>query len=181
MRDGYGLHANNGILFNHSGPRRGIEFVTQKVASAAAKYSYWCTSQKNGALAPALFIGNMNAKRDIGDARDYVRGMWLMLQQDKPDDYVLATGQAYSVREMIEICFHAIGCEITWQGGGMNEGGFDEEGNQIVVVDSSFYRPTEVDCLIGNAGKARQVLGWKPEIGFKEMLEEMVENAIHNL
>jgi len=180
-RDGYGLHASNGILFNHESPRRGIEFVTQKVATAAAKYGAWLgKSPANRLNSPTLKVGNMDAKRDWGDARDYVKGMWLMLQQDQPDDYVLATGKTHSVREMIEICYRYVGVDLRWVGEGASEIGCDEDDNVVVQINPEFYRPTEVDCLIGNAGKAKKVLGWEPEWTFEDMMIAMVDNAQHN-
>jgi len=177
------FHCGVGNTHVHNSPRRGIEFVTQKVATAVA--DYWRYLQECPLVeanpVPALKIGNMDAQRDWGDARDYVRGMWLMLQQPKPDDYVLATGEAHTVREMIEICFGAAGIVVQWRGEGKDEKGYDtQRGTLIVEVDPRFYRPTDVSCLIGNASKARKILGWKPEISFEEMMIMMVDNAKNN-
>jgi len=181
-RDGYGLHMSNGILFNHESPRRGIEFVTQKVASAAAGYWVWLNRSTHvRGKAPMLRVGNIDAKRDWGDARDYVVGMWLMLQQSEPGDYVLATGEAHTVREMIEACFKEVGTEIDWDGEGQDEVAFDRYGNLVISINPEFYRPTDVDCLIGNAKKARKILGWRPEISFEEMMIAMVDNARNNI
>lgn len=186
IRDGYNLFACNAICFNHESPRRGIEFVTQKVATAAAAYKQYidmsphAKANKLNVAVPALFIGNMDAKRDWGDARDYCRGMYLMLQQNKSDDYILATGKTHSVREMIEICYREAGTKIFWEGRGKDEVGKDRDGTIIVRVNPDFYRPTEVNCLIGDASKAKRVLGWEPEISFEDMMIAMVDNASNN-
>jgi GDPmannose 4,6-dehydratase len=156
-RESYNLFACNGILFNHESPRRGLEFVTHKVTYAAARI-------KHG-LQRELLLGNMEARRDWGFAGDYVRGMWLMLQQDKPDDYVLATGETHSVRELCDVAFHRAG--LDWQ--------------DYVVTDSRHYRPAEVDLLIGDATKAHTALGWKPKVAFQELVEMMTDADLETL
>jgi GDPmannose 4,6-dehydratase len=156
-RESYGLYTCNGILFNHESPRRGLEFVTHKVTHAAARIKL--------GLQKELRLGNLDARRDWGYAGDYVRGMWMMLQQDKPDDYVLATGETHSVRELCDIAFKRAG--LNWQ--------------DHVVIDSRHYRPAEVDLLIGDASKARRVLGWSPNIGFQELTEMMVDYDLGTL
>ncbi|MEQ8327963.1 MAG: GDP-mannose 4,6-dehydratase [Parvibaculum sp.] len=166
-REAYGMHASNGILFNHESPIRGETFVTRKITRAAAAIHL--------GLQDTLFIGNLDAKRDWGHARDYVEGMWRILQQDKPDDYVLATGECYSVREFLEIAFRLVGIEIVWEGAGENERGRDRETGKIVVqVSAEYFRPTEVDLLLGDASKAMRELDWKPKTTFAELIEEMV-------
>lgn len=171
-REAYGIHASNGILFNHESPMRGENFVTRKVTRAVAEIG--C-----GRMLP-LFIGNLNARRDWGHARDYVDGMWRMLQQEQPDDYVLATGTSHSVRELIETAFGCIGRSIQWQGHGTEEIGVDAgTGDVLVKVDPEYFRPTEVDVLVGDASKARAVLGWEPKIGFEDLIREMVESDLH--
>jgi len=173
-REGYGIHASNGILFNHEGPRRGETFVTRKISRAAA--AIHLGSQN------CLYIGNLDSRRDWGHARDYVEGMWLMLQQDKPDDYVLATGENHSVREFIELAFAEIGVTIEWKGSGANEIGLcHKTGQTFVRVDPMYFRPTEVNILLGDATKARQKLGWKPQIGFEDLVREMVANDLRLL
>jgi GDPmannose 4,6-dehydratase len=169
-RQAYGLHASNGILFNHESPRRGDTFVTRKITKAVAEI--------HSGFRDVVRLGNLDALRDWGHAKDYVEAMWLALQQDDPDDYVIATGEAHSVREFVEEAFSLIGIDILWPGKGENEIGFDHGGNARVVVDPSFYRPTEVDVLRGNATKARQKLGWTPRIGFEALVREMVEHDI---
>ncbi len=167
-REAYGLHASNGILFNHEGKLRGENFVTRKITKAAAQWAL-------GARAP-LALGNLNAQRDWGDARDYVRGMWLMLQQPEPDDYVLATGISRSVREFAETAFAIAGVRLVWTGEGPAEMGLDNGTGAVVVkVDPKFFRPTDASTLRGNADKAKRVLGWRPEISFERMVQEMVE------
>jgi GDPmannose 4,6-dehydratase len=150
-RESYGLHASSGILFNHESPRRGLEFVTRKVAFSAAAIKL--------GMQKSVSLGNLDAQRDWGFAADYVRAMWLMLQQDEPGDYVVATGETHSVRELCEIAFDHVG--LSWE--------------EHVVVDQQFFRPAEVDLLIGNPAKAREKLGWKPEVGFEELIRMMVE------
>ncbi len=170
-RQAYGLHASNGILFNHESPLRGEEFVTRKIARAAAAIA--------AGIQDRLFIGNLNAKRDWGHAGDYVEGMWLMLQQDAPDDYVLATGRSHSVREFIEAAFACAGMRLEWRGAGLDERGHDAaSGRMLVEVDAQFFRPNEVHELRGDAGKAREVLGWQPRVSFRELAAEMVQAEV---
>src|SRR5689334_24853483 len=154
-REAYGIHASNGILFNHEGPTRGETFVTRKITRAVAAIEH--------GLQERLYIGNLDAKRDWGHAADFAVGMWLMLQQAEPDDYVLATGESHSVREFIELAFAEVGRRIVWQGTGTDEIGFDaDSGKDLVRVDTRYFRPTEVDDLLGDASKAAGVLGWHP-------------------
>ena len=167
-REAYGIYACNGILFNHESPIRGETFVTRKITRALARL-------KTG-LSGILHIGNLDAKRDWGHAKDYVEMQWLMLQQDKPEDYVIATGEHYSVREFIEIAARKLGLSIRWEGAGVDEKGINEEtGKVMVAVDPRYFRPTEVQDLLGDAGKARKNLGWKPRITFEQLVAEMVE------
>jgi GDPmannose 4,6-dehydratase len=170
-REAYGIHASNGILFNHEGPTRGETFVTRKITRAVAAISKGRQEK--------LFLGNLDAKRDWGHARDYVEGMWLMLQQPAPDDYVLATGETHSVREFVEKAFAEAGQSITWKGSGEKETGSDAKtGKVLVEVDPRFFRPTEVDLLIGDASKARDRLGWAPKIKFDALVREMVRSDL---
>jgi GDPmannose 4,6-dehydratase len=166
-REAYGIHASNGILFNHEGPTRGETFVTRKITRAVAAIER--KKQKT------LYIGNLDAKRDWGHARDYVEGMWMILQQPQPDDYVLATGEAHSVREFVELAFAEIGRRIAWKGEGVSEEGLDAKtGELLVKVDPRYFRPTEVDLLLGDPRKAHQVLGWRHKTAFTELVKEMV-------
>lgn len=166
-REAYGMFMVNGILFNHESPVRGETFVTRKITRAAARISV--------GLQPDMFIGNLDAKRDWGHAKDYVEGMWRMLQQDTPDDFVLATGQTQSVRSFIEHAFNEVGIKIKWKGSGVNEVGFDEQtGKVLIKIDPEYFRPTEVDLLIGDTSKAEKELGWMPKYTLKEMIKEMV-------
>jgi GDPmannose 4,6-dehydratase len=168
-REAYGMHASNGILFNHESPLRGETFVTRKITRAVAAYAL------NGA-AP-LYLGNLDAKRDWGDARDYVEGMWLILQQPKPDDYVLATGECHSVREFVEAAFSCIGRRLEWQGKGLDERGADAgTGETLVRIDPRYFRPTEVDILLGDSSKAQARLGWRPRASFAALVRDMVES-----
>ena len=170
-REAYGIYACNGILFNHESPIRGETFVTRKIARAAARIKY--------KLQKALYLGNLDAKRDWGHARDYVEIMWVMLQQKYADDYVIATGEAHSVREFVELAFKKVGIEIVWEGEGIDEVGYDKKtGDSLVFIDPKYFRPSEVDILIGDATKAREKLGWKPKIMFHELVDEMVEHEI---
>jgi GDPmannose 4,6-dehydratase len=166
-REAYGMHASNGILFNHESPIRGETFVTRKITRAVAAIEV--------GLQTKLFLGNLNAMRDWGHARDYAEGMWLIVQQEQPDDYVLATGEAHSVREFVEKAFAYIGRTILWEGKGVEEKGIDRNSGKVLVeVDPRYFRPTEVDCLIGDAGKAHNTLGWHHRVTFDELVREMV-------
>ena len=168
-REAYNMHASNGILFNHEGPTRGETFVTRKITRAVAAI------QHN--LQKKLFLGNLDAKRDWGHARDYVEGMWRMLQQDEPDDYVLATGESHTVREFTEFAFSAVGRNIEWRGSGINEIGVDKDTDETLVeIDQRYYRPTEVDILCGDPSKARERLNWQHRTGFEELVSEMVQS-----
>jgi GDPmannose 4,6-dehydratase len=167
-REAYGMHASNGILFNHESPRRGETFVTRKISRAIAAISMGRQDQ--------LYLGNLEAKRDWGHARDYVLGMWMMLQQDEPDDYVLATGETYSVRDFVEAAFAQVGSTLVWEGNGVDEIGRDRETGKILVsVDPRYFRPTEVDLLLGDPTKARVKLGWQHQISFEQLVKEMVQ------
>ncbi|HRU92717.1 MAG TPA: GDP-mannose 4,6-dehydratase [Candidatus Marinimicrobia bacterium] len=167
-REAYNLFACNGILFNHESPRRGGTFVTRKITRAAARIKL--------GLQDKLYLGNLNAKRDWGYAPEYCEGMWLMLQQDKPDDFVLATGETHTVREFCTLAFKELDIELEWHGENKNEKGIDKNTGKIIVeVDPGYYRPTEVDILIGDASKAREKLGWQPKIKFEELIKIMVD------
>ncbi len=165
-REAYGLHASNGILFNHESPVRGETFVTRKITQAAAAIA--------AGLQDTLYLGNLDAKRDWGHARDYVDGMWRILQQDEPDDYVLATGEAHSVREFVELAFQHVDMPIEWRGTELEETGVDDTGAVRVRIDPRYFRPTEVDYLLGDPAKAERVLGWRPQTSFPELVREMV-------
>ena len=169
-REAYGIYACNGILFNHESPIRGETFVTRKITRALARIKL--------GLQSCLYLGNLNAKRDWGHAKDYVEAQWLMLQQDKPEDFVIATGAQYSVREFVGAAARALGVSIEWRGGGVDEKGFDRHGKCIIAVDPRYFRPTEVDTLLGDASKARQKLGWLPRISFSELVSEMVREDL---
>jgi GDPmannose 4,6-dehydratase len=192
-REAYGIFACNGILFNHESPIRGETFVTRKITRAIARIKLGL--QKN------IYLGNLNAKRDWGHAKDFVNAMWLILQEDRPDDYVIATGESHSVREFVELAFREIGVEIEWRGSGIEERGIISEigdqmredrgkregagekralqaGDVVVEVDPRYFRPTEVEELLGDASKARKKLGWEPRISFKEMVSAMVQNDL---
>ena len=167
-REAYGMHASNGILFNHESPMRGETFVTRKITRAVAEIAGSPDSRP-------LFLGNLDAKRDWGHAKDYVRGMWMMLQQPKADDYVLASGHAYSVREFVNAAFNAADISLRWEGTGLDEvASCTKTGRVCVKVDPRYFRPTEVNHLCGDASKAQRVLGWKPEISFEKLVKEMV-------
>ena len=170
-REAYGMHASNGILFNHESPLRGETFVTRKITRAAAAIKLGFQDK--------LFLGNLDAKRDWGHARDYVRGMWAMLQQDTPDDYVLATGVTTPVRDFVEWAFKFVDIAIEWKGHGIDEKGHDAQSGKVIVeVDQRYFRPTEVDLLIGDPTKARTKLGWTHETPVKELVEEMVREDL---
>ena len=170
-REAYGIYACNGILFNHESPIRGETFVTRKITRALARISL--------GLQDCLYLGNLDAKRDWGHAKDYVRMQWMMLQQDEPDDFCIATGRQYSVRDFCNAAYAHIGREIRWEGSGVDEKGYDAEtGQQIVAVDPRYFRPTEVETLLGDPTKAREKLGWEPEISFEEMVQEMMESDL---
>ena len=166
-RESYGMHASSGILFNHESPRRGETFVTRKITRGLSRISV--------GLQDCLYLGNLDAKRDWGHAKDYARAMWLMLQQDKPDDYVIATGEQYTVREFVNKASNYFGMKIEWMGEGMDEVGYDWNTKRPVVkVSEKYFRPAEVESLLGDATKAKEKLGWEPEISFKELIEDMV-------
>ena len=168
-REAYGMHASNGILFNHESPIRGETFVTRKITRAVA-------GDRTRAAAGKLFLGNLDAARDWGHARDYVEGMWLILQQAEPDDYVLATGESHTVREFVEKAFAHVGRHIVWRGSGTDEQGVDAaDGHVLVEVVRRYFRPTEVDTLRGDASKARARLGWRHKTTFDALVREMVE------
>ena len=167
-REAYGMHASNGILFNHEGPTRGETFVTRKITRAVAAIEL--------GLQHKLYLGNLDAVRDWGHARDYIEGMWMILQQDEPDDYVLATGEKHSVREFVEKAFAHVGRHIEWRGSGIDEKGIDARSGQVLIeIDARYFRPTEVDLLLGDPSKARQRLGWRHKTSFDELVKEMVE------
>jgi GDPmannose 4,6-dehydratase len=170
-REAYNMFACNGILFNHESPRRGPTFVTRKITRAVAKIHLG--KQK------CLYLGNLDAKRDWGHARDYVEAMWLMLQQEKPEDFVVATGETHAVREFVELAFKEIGVEIQWRGSGVEEEGFNPQtGETLVKVDPRYFRPTEVELLLGNPAKANAKLGWKPKVLFPQLVSDMVQSDI---
>ncbi len=170
-REAYGMHASNGILFNHESPLRGETFVTRKITRAA------CAIQLG--KQEKLYLGNLDAKRDWGHAREYVRGMWLMLQQDQPDDYVLATGETTQVRQFVEWSFEDVGINLEWKGTGVDEKGYCKDtGRCLIEVDKRYFRPTEVELLIGDPAKARQKLGWHHETSVRELAREMVREDL---
>jgi GDPmannose 4,6-dehydratase len=172
-REAYGIYACNGILFNHESPVRGETFVTRKITRAVVRI-------KKGSQ-DCLYLGNLDAKRDWGHAKDYVEAMWLMLQQDEPDDFVVATGETHTVREFCEKAFTEAGMNIHWVGSGVDEKGLNDEGKVIIAINPVYYRPTEVDLLLGDATKAYEKMGWKPKITFNELVKEMVEKEIESL
>jgi GDPmannose 4,6-dehydratase len=169
-REAYGMYACNGILFNHESPVRGETFVTRKITRALARIKL--------GLQECLYLGNLDAKRDWGHAKDYVEMQWLMLQQDQPEDFVIATGVQYSVREFVDAAAQEIGLAISWQGQGVDEKGYDAKGKCIVAVDPRYFRPTEVESLLGDATKARLKLGWTPKISFQELVSEMMREDL---
>ena len=167
-RQAYGLFGCNGILFNHESPIRGETFVTRKITRAVAAIYH--------GLQKSLHLGNLNAKRDWGYAKDYIESMWLMLQQENPDDYVIATGQTHSVREFVQLAFAEVGIEIEWFGQGVNEKGYDKKtGNPLVFVNPKYFRPTDVNILVGDATKAKKTLDWQPKVKFNELVKLMVQ------
>lgn len=166
-REAYGIYACNGILFNHESPLRGETFVTRKITRGLARIKF--------GLEKCLYLGNLDAKRDWGHARDYVEMQWLMLQQDHPEDFVIATGVQYSVRQFVETAASEMGMQITWKGTGADEKGYDQAGRLVVAVDPRYYRPTEVETLLGDATKAREKLKWVPRTTFAELVREMAE------
>jgi len=170
-REAYGMHASNGILFNHESPIRGETFVTRKITRAVAGIHL--------GVQKTLFIGNLDSKRDWGHARDFVEGMWRILQQETPDDYVLSTGEMHSVREFVEIAFSKVGRSIEWKGTGIDEAGIDAgSGETLVKIDKRYFRPTEVDLLLGDSSKARRVLGWRHQVTFDELISDMLNSDL---
>ena len=164
-REAYGMYACNGILFNHESPVRGETFVTRKISRALARIKL--------GLQDCLYLGNLDAKRDWGHARDYVEAMWLMLQQDKPQDLVIGTGIQYSVRDFVKRCAEELGVKISWHGSGLSEKAVNEAGQVIVQVDPRYFRPTEVETLLSNPDKAKKILGWSPKVSFEDLVKEM--------
>ncbi len=173
-RESYNMFICNGMLFNHESPRRGETFVTKKI-------THGLTNIKLGKQ-DKIYLGNLDAKRDWGYAKDYVVAMWMMLQQEKPDDYVIATGETRSVREFVETAGRYIGFDIEWSGTGLEEVGIDRNTNKVIIeIDKKYFRPTEVDILCGDPSKARQLLGWQPQVTFKELVEIMMRSELKNL
>jgi len=173
-RESYDIFATNGILFNHESPRRGGTFVTKKITRGLTRI-------KMG-LEEKLYLGNLESKRDWGYAKDYVEGMWMMLQQDKPDDFVLATGETHSVRECVEAAAKILDIDIEWNGKGMQEKGIDKKtGKTIIEIDERYFRPSEVDLLIGDCSKAKKILGWEPKTKFEDLIKIMVESDIEEV
>jgi GDPmannose 4,6-dehydratase len=170
-REAYGMYACNGILFNHESPMRGETFVTRKITRGLARIKVGLQSN--------LFLGNLDAKRDWGHARDYIEMQWLMLQQETPQDYVIATGQQYSVRDFVQRCASLLNLDLTWRGSGIDEQAVDKSGNVIVAVDPRYFRPTEVETLLGDPSKAKRELGWEPRTSFDELVREMVESDLN--
>lgn len=172
-REAYNMFCSNGILFNHESPRRGIPFVTRKIARGVARI-------KKG-LDKYIALGNINALRDWGHAKDYVEAMWLILQHDKPEDFVVATGEQHSVREFCEVCFNYVGIKLKWRGEGIHEEGYDASDEQrvLVKIDERYFRPTEVETLLGNPAKAKKLLNWEPKYSFQQLVEEMMECELH--
>jgi GDPmannose 4,6-dehydratase len=171
-REAYGMYACNGILFNHESPIRGETFVTRKITRALARIKL--------GLQDCLYLGNLDAKRDWGHARDYVEAQWLMLQQDRPEDFVIATGAQYSVREFVDVAAKELGIEVEWRGEGVGEKGYEKSGKMIVAVDPRYFRPTEVETLLGDPTKAKQKLGWSPKTSFHELVAEMVREDLNS-
>jgi GDPmannose 4,6-dehydratase len=171
-REAYHLYACNGILFNHESPVRGETFVTRKITRALARIKL--------GLQDSLYLGNFDARRDWGHARDFVEAMWLMLQQPQPEDFVIATGEQHSVREFVQAAAAELGMQISWKGKGKNETGYDPAGRCIVAVDPRYFRPTEVDSLLGDPAKAKAKLGWAPKVKFAELVAEMVREDLRS-
>ena len=169
-REAYGMYACNGILFNHESPNRGELFVTRKITRALARIKL--------GLQDCLYLGNLDSRRDWGHARDYVEAQWLMLQQAEPEDFVIATGVQYSVREFVDLAARELGMPLRWEGSGVEERGVDSTGRQIVAIDARYFRPSEVESLIGDASKARRKLGWTPKVSFPELVAEMVQSDL---
>jgi GDPmannose 4,6-dehydratase len=169
-REAYGLYACNGILFNHESPVRGETFVTRKITRALARIKL--------GLQDCLYLGNLSARRDWGHARDYVEAQWLMLQQEKPEDFVIASGVQYSVRQFVEAAASEIGIHVAWKGNGVEEEGYASDGRRIVAVDPRYFRPTEVETLLGDASKAKERLGWTPRVSFQELVREMMREDL---
>ena len=169
-REAYGMYACNGILFNHESPLRGETFVTRKITRGLARIKV--------GLQKELFLGNLDAKRDWGHARDYIEMQWLMLQQEKPQDFVIATGQQFSVRDFVKRCANLLDLDLTWHGTGVEEKATDKKGNIVVAVDPRYFRPTEVETLLGDASKAKRELGWSPRISFDDLVQEMVASDL---
>ena len=173
-RNAYNIHASNGILFNHEGPTRGETFISRKISMAVAAI--------NHGKKELLYVGNLDAERDWGHAKDYVEGMWMILQQNNPDDYVLATGKKYSVRTFIELAFQEIGMKIQWSGSGANETGADiSTGKTVVKIDRKYFRPNEIDQLVGDPSKANNTLGWKAKVTFEDLVKEMVQSDLKRI
>ena len=171
-REAYGIHASNGILFNHESPIRGETFVSRKICRAVVSIKQ---GEQN-----CLYLGNLDAKRDWGHAQDYVEGMWMIMQYEKPDDFVLATGKSFSVRYFVELAFEEVGIKIEWKGQGLNEVGIDaKSGKEIVKINKKYFRPTEVDILEGDYSKAKEILGWKPKISFESLVSDMVNSELN--
>jgi len=166
------MHISCGILFNHESPRRGLTFVTRKVTHGVARI--------HKGKQECVYLGNLDSKRDWGHAQDYVQAMWMMLQQDQPDNYVVATGETRTVRELVEKAFGVLDHKITWEGKGVDEVGKDEKGRIVVRIDPQYYRPTEVEFLLGDCSKIKKALGWRPKVTFDEMVEEMIKHDVEN-
>ena len=169
-REAYNVFACNGILFNHESPLRGETFVTRKITRAVARIKL--------GLQEKLYLGNLDSKRDWGHAKDFVEAQWLILQQDQPDDYVIATGKQYSVKEFVDAAFHEVGINIRWNGKGIDDKGYNDSGKVLVEVDPRYFRPTEVEALLGDPTKAKEKLGWQPKVTFKELVAEMVREDL---
>lgn len=177
-RESYGMHISNGILFNHEGERRGETFVTRKITLALSKIK---KAIDNGEDFQTLKLGNLYSKRDWGYAKDFVKGMWLMLQKEKPDDYVLATGETHTIKEFVELACQECGWNISWVGDGINERGILDNGLTIIEIDEKYYRPAEVEVLLGDYTKANKVLGWKPKVKFEELVKIMMRSDLKNI